>query len=172
MRALVVFESMFGNTEAIAQAIGDGVGSLDEVTVQEVGCAPSVGDGLDLIIVGGPTHAFGLSRPSTRATARQQAPDGRVVSAGRGVREWLDQLPASVRQQGAAAFDTRVTPVRVPGSAARGIAKRLKARRFALVLPAQTFWVTATPGPLSDGELERARQWGANVRRALALVLI
>jgi flavorubredoxin len=73
-RALVVFESMFGNTEAIAHAVADGLRSTMDVDVVEVGAAPaSPADDVDLLVVGGPTHAFGLTRPSTRQDAARQA---------------------------------------------------------------------------------------------------
>lgn len=88
-RALVVFESMFGNTATIAQAIADGLSGGADVDVVEVGVAPTViADDVSPLVVGGPTHAFGMSRPSSRRSAAQQADHG-VVSRGIGLREWL-----------------------------------------------------------------------------------
>ena len=68
-----------------------------------------------------------------------------------------------------AAFDTRVAPARVPGSAAKGIAKRLRSHGYDLVLDPRTFWVEGTPGPLVDGEIDKAREWGMHLRVALPL---
>jgi len=166
MHALVVFESMFGNTQSIAEAVGEGLGPDTEVV--EVGSRPVIGPYVDLLVVGGPTHAFGLTRESTRASAKEQAA-GSVVSAGIGVREWLETLPHPLHTTDAAAFDTRVTPARVPGSAAKGIAKRLRNRGFHLALDPQTFWVTGTPGPLAEGELERARAWGRELAATVSV---
>jgi hypothetical protein len=163
MRALVVYESMFGNTREVAEAIAEGIG--EEALIAEVGRRPSVDPDIDLVVVGGPTHALGLTRDSTRASARGQAEGGRVVSEGIGVREWLDGLPRPTAPVDAAAFDTRVAPVRVPGSAARGIARRLRRKGLHPVADPQTFWVTGTPGPLAKGERERARAWGGDLAR-------
>jgi hypothetical protein len=163
MHALVVYESMFGNTRAVAEAIAEGIEGQATVELREVGTAPDIGPDVDLLVVGGPTHAFGLTRASTRASAKDQATEA-LVSAGIGVREWLDDLPSTDRAVNVAAFDTRVTPARVPGSAAKGIAKRLRAKGFNPVRKPTTFWVRGTPGPLADGELDRARAWGATLQ--------
>ena len=166
MRALVVYESMFGNTRAIAEAVADGLREVGEADVCEVASAPTDSAGVDLVVVGGPTHAFGMTRSSTRQSAKEQSPDGAVVSGSGGVREWLHALPPTTKHPCAAAFDTRVAPARVPGSAAKGIAKRLRGKGFAVVMRPKTFWVSGTPGPLLDGELDQARAWGRELGRA------
>src|SRR5690606_14826892 len=72
MRALVAFESMFGNTGLIAEAIADGLARHGEVETAEVGTAPVLLPAeVDLLVVGGPTHAFGMSRPGTRSSAKE-----------------------------------------------------------------------------------------------------
>src|SRR5688500_18719952 len=116
MKALVVYESMFGNTETVARALADGLASRMEGDVGEVGAAPGAVRGdVALLVTGGPTHAFGLSRESTRKAAADQS-QGALVSRGIGLREWLDALaPGSAVP--AATFDTRVRHPRVPGSA-------------------------------------------------------
>ncbi|TQM78930.1 flavodoxin [Saccharothrix saharensis] len=163
-RALVVFESMFGNTEAVAEAVRAGLAEGRQVDVVEVGEAPDVLPGdVDLLVVGAPTHAFGLSRASTRESAADQA-TGELVSRGRGVREWLDALAPADRPVSAVAFDTRVKVGWLPGSAAKAIAKRLRRLRFAAAGAPMSFYVGGTPGPLSDGEIDRARTWAKGIR--------
>lgn len=160
-RALVLFESMFGNTQQIAEAVREGLSTSVPTDILEVGTAPGViPDGVGLIIVGGPTHAFGMSRPKTREDATRQA-GGYVVSGGNGLREWITGLErAHGRNLAAAAFDTRIAKPRVPGSAARGAEKRLRKLGFKIATPSESFYVTGTAGPLVDGETDRARRWG------------
>ena len=162
-RALVVFESMFGNTQQIAEAeaVKEGLSTSVPTDILEVGTAPGViPDGVGLIIVGGPTHAFGMSRPKTREDATRQA-GGHVVSGGNGLRGWITGLErAHGRDLAAAAFDTRIAEPRVPGSAARRAEKRVGKLGFKIATPSESFYVTGTAGPLVDGETERARRWG------------
>lgn len=164
MRALVVYESMFGCTKAIAEAVAEGL-AADGVRVQlvEVGQAPVDLSGVDLLVVGGPTHAFGMSRPATREDAARQAEPASPVSSRIGIREWLEQLPRQERTVRAATFDTRVRPPRVPGSAARAADRRLRSRGLLIVSGAESFWVTGTKGPLHAGELDRAREWATGL---------
>jgi hypothetical protein len=166
MRALVVYESMFGNTQAIARAVADGLAAthgVDDARLVEVGVAPAqVGDDVDLLVVGAPTHAFTLSRPSTRREAVTKTGEP-LVSAGIGLREWLDGLDRDDRHLAAAAFDTRVDKPRLPGSAARAAARRLRRVGMALVVRPATFRVDGMTGPLLDGEVDRARRWAADV---------
>jgi hypothetical protein len=165
MRALVVYESMFGNTRDIASAVADGLRTAGDVETVEVGVAPSRPPAdVDLLVVGGPTHAFGMTRASTRADAARQA-GGAVVSAGIGVREWLDGVGALPPGLAVAAFDTRVARPQVPGSAARAMHRRLRHLGATPVVPARSFWVAGTRGPLEPDERERARAWGAEVGR-------
>ena len=166
MRALVVYESMFGNTRTVAEAVADGLTSRFEVETVEVGVAPAaVRDDVALVVAGGPTHAFGMTRESTRRSAKDQA-GGAVVSPGIGLREWLDAL--SHGTAAAATFDTRVRHPRVPGSAAHAAEKRLRKLGFRVAVPAETFWVEGTPGPLLVGEADRAREWGAGLAAAVS----
>ena len=160
-RALVVFESMFGNTQTIAEAVAEGLSSRIPTDLLEVGAASDVlADEVELLVAGGPTHAFGMSRPRTREDATRQA-GGHVVSERTGLREWLASLE---RRTGnvvaAAAFDTRIDKPRVPGSAARGAEKRMRKLGFRIAAPSESFYVTEVAGPLVDGEAERAHRWG------------
>src|SRR3954447_11470586 len=153
MRATVICESSFGNTHAIAEAIAE---TLDAEVL-------SAGDPIDLdevalLVVGAPTHVHGLpSERSRKAAVDQGGKDGP------GVREWLDELPHGHGR--GAAFDTRFDqPAFLTGSAAKGIAKRLRRHGFEVVAEPESFFVLGTEGPLQDGELERAAEWAIALR--------
>ena len=131
MRATVVHESPFGGTEAMARAIAVGLSEHPDVETVEGGTSPStIRDDLDLVVVGGPTHAFGPSRPGARRSAAAQIRRP-LVSAGTGLPEWsaAPQIrPATRRGCAAATFDTRVGKSWVPGSAAHAVEGRLRGR--------------------------------------------
>ncbi|MGH9235079.1 MAG: flavodoxin [Acidimicrobiales bacterium] len=171
MRALVVYESMFGNTQAVAEAVADGLAladGMDGVGLVEVGVAPAhVDDDVDLLVVGAPTHAFSLSRPATRQDAVTKSGET-LVSSGTGLREWLAGLDRGSHRPASAAFDTKVAKPRLPGSAARAAAKRLRRLGMAVVVPPATFLVDGMTGPLLDGEVDRARRWGTDLGARVA----
>lgn len=166
MQALVVYESMFGNTQEVARAVADGLSTRMDVELAEVGEAEWRA-GVTLLVVGGPTHAFGMTRPGTRADAARQL-GSPVVSERTGIREWLETLPPLPAGTRAAAFDTRVGHPRVPGSAARAMHKRLRRSGLDLVAPSETFWVEGTRGPLLPDETARAKTWGASLAQSVA----
>ena len=161
MRALVVYESMYGNTKEVAEAVAAGLAELGGIVVVEVGDAPhDLDTGLDLLVVGGPTHAHGMSRPQTRQTAADNAPAG-VIPSRTGLREWLGALGRSRPGLSAAAFDTRFDKSRwLTGSAAAGAARLLGRHHCVVILPPESFYVEQKAGPLAGGELDRARRWG------------
>lgn len=165
MRALVVYESVFGNTERIAHAISDALSARHEVTVSEVGSAPTQLGEFDLVIVGGPTHAWGMSRANGRLNAAKNA-DRESITGDFGLREWLKTVE-HVSSTFAAAFDTRARGpflwILPTGSAARGIASRLRKLGFVMVVPNEGFRVSGTEGPLEEGELERATAWAKHL---------
>ena len=158
MRSLVVYESSFGNTQRIARTVADALAAEGEVTVISVDNELPHIDEFDLVVVGAPTHVHGLSsRMSRKAALEQQRRDG---SIGIGVRGWIEELPAAPKTP-VAVFDTRVRKSEVlVGSAGQRIGKKLRRRGFALVGRPESFFVEGTPGPLEDGELERAEAWG------------
>ena len=166
MKTLIVYESMFGDTQLIADAIAAGLsanGAVDVVDVIEVGTAPtSIGVDVDLLIVGGPTHAFSMSRPSSREDASRQAGEKAIISRGRGIREWLETLTVQ-KGLAVATFDTKVSKPHLPGSAGRAAEKRLRRKGCRIIAPAEDFYVTGTRGPLNHGEQVRARSWGADL---------
>jgi hypothetical protein len=116
--ALVVYESMFGHTEQVAQAIAEGLGESLEVTVAEVSRAPmQPGSGVALIVAGGPTHAFSMTRTTTRDDALNRGADH--GNRDFGLREWISRLPVRRGGPPLVTFDTRVASMRhLPGSAA------------------------------------------------------
>lgn len=164
--ALVVYESMYGNTQQIALAVAEGLSTSLTVTVTEVGDAPeTIPTDVGLVVVGGPTHAFGMTRPSTRSDAATKAGHS-VISARRGIREWIEALvPTS--STGFATFDTRVYRPRVPGSAAKKARKELAAKGLPQAAEPETFYVTGSDGPLKEGERHRAKAWGERLAAEL-----
>jgi hypothetical protein len=103
MRALIVVESIYGNTRRVVDAVAAGLAEHGPVDVVDVGhAAADLPDDVDLL-VGGPTHMRGMSNASTRATAVRRQPDG-AKKIERGVREWLASL-RSTRKVAAAALD-------------------------------------------------------------------
>lgn len=176
MQACLVFESMFGNTRDLAEAVADGFRQARPdvpITLVNVLDAPT-DPGADLLIVGGPTHTFTMSRPETRADRDKHATTDEARAAvaalpgadtGPGVREWLATLVPSAGTL-AAAFDTRVNRP-FPKRAAKAMAKQLTGLGYRLATPPEGFEVTGMTGPLADGELDRARAWGAQLAATL-----
>jgi hypothetical protein len=159
MRSVVVYDSMFGNTDLVARAVVDGLAAYGPAEVLSLRDAPSHLDGVDLLVVGGPTHGHGLSNATSRHVSATQAAAG-ALAGSIGLREWLAGLDASPGTP-AATFDTRFRkPTWLTGSAARSAAKHLRASGFRLVGEPESFFVAATEGPLAEGELDRARRWG------------
>jgi hypothetical protein len=175
MRTLVVYESMYGNTHAVALAIAEGIRSTAQVWVVPVAEATAeLVDWAELVIVGGPTHARGMSTPASRTNAADEAktPDGwsqltlDPAAGGPGVREWLEKL-GNGTGKGAAAFDTRVpAPAIITGRASTAIAKELRDHGFRLVADPESF-IVDTHQRLRSGEQERATKWGSHLVAAL-----
>jgi flavodoxin len=157
MKAMVVYDSVFGNTGQIGQAIGDALGSQAEVETRQVSeVKPEQLAGLDVLVVGSPTRQF-KPTPATTSLLKGIPKDG------------LDGVKV-------AAFDTRFTEsniaeapailgffVRIFGYAAEPIAGRLEKKGGELVLPPEGFYVGDTEGPLLEGELERAAAWANQI---------
>lgn len=170
MRAVVVYESMFGNTHLIADSIAVGLEPVGEVVVVPVDEAtPEVVSSADLLVVGGPTHAHGLSRNATRASAVEMAAKDDDLeldedAEGPGLRDWFDTLGSLGLP--AAAFDTRVEgPALLTGRASKGIAKRLRQIGCSLVVEPESFLVTKE-NHLVDAEEAHARRFGADLAAA------
>jgi len=153
MNALVLYESRFGNTERVAEAIAL---ALQEAVPTRLAAVEDVSDcagalrGIDLLVVGGPTHAHGIS---------QQL---------RTVMEGLDEHALNGIR--VAAFDTRVPgPRLVTGSAAVRLARLLRRHGGWLVVPPANFIVEGREGPLEPGEVEHARAWAVEVLHAVGI---
>ena len=162
MTRIVVYESVYGNTRAVAEAVAHGLGDAIVVPVEE---AEAAVEEAEIVVVGGPTHMHGLTTALSRRMGAEAAHSdrGTHVEAGAanelGLRRWLHEVHGAKAVR-AAAFDTRVRgSIMVTGSAARVIARRMRRRGFD-VLGTKSFLVTDGEGPLDVGELERARAWG------------
>jgi hypothetical protein len=174
MKAVVAYESIYGNTRQIAEAIAAGLEPLGEVEVVSVNHGEAgAGETADALIVGGPTHMHGLASSMSRKQAAQAAEEEEDVSVepgaaeGPGLRKWLSERSGDGKP--AAAFDTRLdrSPI-LTGAAARGIAKRLRRRGYDLIADPESFLVEDSEGPLADGELDRARAWGESLVESLS----
>jgi flavodoxin len=169
MKAFVVYESMYGNTRAIAEAVAEGLGGADVLPVYH---APLHLEGVGMLVVGGPTHVHGMSTTRSRqmaVEAVQEDGEGHVEPGATdepGLRAWIRDLPEA-RGTLAAAFDTRADKSPwLTGAASRGIAKRLRRRGYEIV-GTESFLVEESEGPLADGEVDRARAWGAELAESL-----
>jgi len=169
MTRIVVYESVYGNTRAVAEAVADGLGEALVVAVED---ANTVLEDAELVVVGGPTHMHGLTTARSRrmGAAAAHPERGTHVEAGAtnelGLRRWLHEVSGAERVR-AAAFDTRLHSSKLmTGSAARAIARRMRRRGFDM-LGTRSFLVSDGEGPLDEGELERARAWGASLAAAL-----
>jgi flavodoxin I len=144
MKTLVVYDSMYGFTEKIANAIGSGItGEVKIVRVSEV--SPAEAAGWDMVLVGSPTQG------------------GRMLKT---MQEWLDKLPeVAIKGKKAAAFDTRIPAkwVKLFGYAAGKIADSLKKKGVNLIAEPEGFIVKGAKGPLIEGEEERAKKWGEKI---------
>jgi hypothetical protein len=176
MKAVIVYESMFGATREVAQAVAEGLAAtsvdieVSVVNVNETDAAAVAA--ADLLVVGGPTHVHGMSRPESRAEAAIWADDPErsltlePQAPGIGVREWLETLAESDGRY-SAAFDTRADFPRILSGAASGaIHKGLHRRGYRDIAGAASFLVSKD-GPLEHGERDRARGWGEEIARAL-----
>jgi hypothetical protein len=179
MNAVVGYESMYGNTRLIAEAIARGASAGlgdNAVSVRHVGEIDGTRLGeLDLLVLGGPTHTWSMSRPTTRKGAAQSAakPGSGLTmepsATQAGVREWLAALPETeARPRVAAAFDTRMhAPLGLSGAAARTIERRLRRRGIRCAVPAKGFFVTKQ-NVLEPDEAARAEAWGKELAALVA----
>lgn len=162
-RALVVYESIFGDARTIAHAVAAGLAETMPADVVAAADAPTeIGADVGLLVVGGPNHAFGMPRPTTRQSAVDQN-QAQIADVHAGLHEWLEAARAPRSALPAAAFDTRGAGHPVLSRmdhAAKTEEKLLRELGAEVVAPAEHFSVSGTEGPLVEGEEERARYWG------------
>ena len=163
MKAIVVYESLWGNTAAVARAIAAGLGP-DARALSTAEATPDAVAGAELIVAGAPLFAFRLPTDDIRETIRKKAASFAAAPdlSHPALRTWLDALPAG-RGRGAA-FETRMWFS--PGGATGSILRGLKAAGYAPLARGKRFGVAGMTGPLKRGELERAQAWGARLARA------
>ena len=140
MKALVVYDTTYSNTEKIAKAIGAAL-TGDVKVLRAAEANPAELSSYDLLVIGSPTYA-GRPMPS--------------------IADFMNKIPESViKGKNVAAFDTRIPSkiAKLFGYAADKIAKNLKDKGANLVVPAEAFYVMGKEGPLKEGELERAAAW-------------
>jgi Flavodoxin len=170
VKIVVAYESMYGNTRQIAEAVADGLGEAEVLAVNDG--EASTADDADVLIAGGPTHMHGMATTMSRKGTGQAAEEEDTelepgAVDGPGLRKWLADRNGDGRK--AAAFDTRIdkSPM-LTGAASRGIAKRLRKAGYELVADPESFFVEDSEGPLSEGELERAKDWGSELAKTLS----
>lgn len=164
MRAVVVYESFWGNTAAVGRAIAEGIGEDARALCTDEATADVLAEA-DLLVVGAPVLGFSLPtdgmRDSVRTSSRK-APSPPDLSH-RSMRAWLDALPGGKVR--CAAFETRLRFS--PGGATMAIVRGLEKAGYRCAGGEQRFFVKGTYGPLRDGELERAKAWGAELALAM-----
>ena len=172
MRALVVYESLFGNTHVIADHIATGLRTQLETTVVGVHDATvELVESADLVVVGGPTHVHGMTSQRSRDGAADMAAKDSDLhlepdAEGPGLRDWFDELPEA-QQARAAAFDTRVhASTLVSGQASKGITKRLRRHGFELLVEPESFFVDKS-NHLEPDEADRADAWGRSLAETI-----
>jgi hypothetical protein len=166
MKSVVIYESMYGNTHLIADAIAAGLSAYGEVDVMPVATADFARvSEADLVVVGGPTHVHGMSRTRTRNSAIAAA-DKRASglhldpdAGGTGLDEWFRTMAGGMTGY-AAAFDTRAAgPEVLTGRASKRIGRLLRQRGFTLLVEPESFVVTRD-NHLDPAEVRHARSWG------------
>ena len=164
MKAIVVYESHWGNTAAVARAIAEGIGP-GATALSTAEASGAVLASVDLIVAGAPLLCFSLPTESmVKSLASNQAKDPTPPDLSHpAMRTWLEALPKGNGL--AAAFETRIWWS--PGSAAKAILRLLGDAGYTAVAKPQKFIVQGKYGPLRDGELERAKQWGAELARSM-----
>lgn len=165
MKAVVIYESLWGNTAAIAQAIAEGIGPSAKALTTDAATPKTIAEA-DLVVAGAPVLGFSLASEGMResvACSEANAPLPPDLSHP-SLRSWLDELaPGHGRS---AAFETRIWWS--PRGATGDIETRLKRAGYEPIAQAQKFVVQDKYGPLRDGELDRARRWGTDLGQAVA----
>lgn len=163
MKTVVVYESHWGNTEAIARAIAEGIGPGAVALTTDAAVGDAI-DGAELIVAGAPVMALRLPTNATLAKLGDDDQEPKPDLSHPSMRDWLAGLPH--RQGFGAAFETRLRWS--PGGATGAIEKGLATAGYRRLTPGRKFVVTGGHGPLREGELEAARAWGGELARSIA----
>ena len=155
MKAVVVYESLWGNTAAVARAVAEGIGP-DAVALSTNEATREALSGADLVVAGAPVLGFNLPTEQMRENIRSN-PGKPADLSNRSLRSWLEGLSQASGR--GAAFETRIWWS--PGGATKAIAKGLERAGLRCDGRAERFIVTGKYGPLRAGEIERAKRWGA-----------
>jgi hypothetical protein len=158
MSALVVVETYFGNTRHIADVVANRLRSdgIDAEVVDVVEAPTELEDGIELLVIGAPTHDLGLPTAETRQAAFARSGQ---VEPGIGVREWVERVTRPSVPPLVAVFDTRTGYPWLAGSAAAQASVLLSRKGFPVIPARETFRVQGVTGPLSVGEDQRAEYW-------------
>ena len=166
MKAIVVYESYWGNTASVAQAIAEGLGEGARAMAADEAKAEALA-GAGLIVAGSPIIAFSLPSEKTRndmvAKPDKKAPCPPDLSHP-SIRTWLVALQEGSGGVRAAAFETGFKLS--PGGSAGKILRMLEEKGYKPIAKKQRFLVKASYGPMKDGELDRAKAWGAELAKA------
>lgn len=163
MKVIVVYELHWGNTAAVARAIADGFGPEAQVLTTDEASPTAVVDA-DLIVAGAPVMAFRLPNDKMLATMASdtKAPTPPELSHA-SMRSWLDRIAAGRGRS--AAFETALRWS--PGGATGAIDDKLGRAGFTRLAKGRRFVVKSSYGPLREGELERAKEWGSELAAAM-----
>jgi hypothetical protein len=162
MHAVVVYESFWGNTKAVARAIAEGIGpSATVMTTDEA--TPEVVSSADLVVAGAPVLGFRLPTDQVReGLMREYGAPTPADTSHRSMRSWLEALPPG--RALVTAFETRFRFS--PGGSIGAITSGMERAGYRQIAKGRKFLVTGKYGPLKEGELERARLWGAELATA------
>ena len=172
MKSIVVYESYWGNTASVARAIAEGLGEGAKAMSTADAKADALA-GVDLIVAGSPIVAFSLPSEKTRndmaAKPDKKAPSPPDLSHP-SIRTWLVALPQAGASGGgaavrAAAFETGFKLS--PGGSAGKILRMLEEKGYQPIAKKQRFLVKTSYGPVKEGELDRAKAWGASLANAV-----
>ncbi len=164
MNAIVVYESLWGNTAAVARAIAEGIGTGARALSTAEATATAIA-GADLIVAGAPVLGFSLPSEGMRESIRTNPTRPPEKLSTPTMRSWLAALPAAPGNARYAAFETRLWWS--PGGATKAIEQGLAKAGYREATKARRFIVTGAYGPLKSGELDKARAWGAELARVM-----
>lgn len=144
MKALVLYDSSFGNTKQLAEVIATELGKEAETVFIE-NADPSELSRAELLVIGSPIQGF---RPTEK------------------MNKFLAQLkPGQLNRVKSATFDTRVK-VWIHGNAADPMARKVQSAGAEIIVKQEYFYVEGKEGPLFPGEVERAAVWAKQIKEA------